>query len=165
MATAFSPEAFARMTFKGANATESVPIPVGDYPAQVSSCKIEEWKSEQKQTSGLKLNVIWKVDGNTTIPQGEFEGKSLKEVTGRDENTVRQELFLDMAADSQMLDMGKGQNVGLGRLREAIGLNDDSVEWSFDMFPGKSALISVKHRTDTKNPGVVYSEVKAVAPA
>ena len=63
-------------------------------------------------------------------------------------------------SDSGGLDMGKGRNVGLGRLREALNLNQPGQSFSFSMIPGRLAKVSVSHRIDGEN---IYAEVKAVA--
>jgi hypothetical protein len=59
------------------------------------------------------------------------------------------------------LDLGKGKNVGLGRLREAVRLNDSSKPFSFAQLPGQAARVTVSHRIDGED---TYSEIKKVAP-
>ena len=59
--------------------------------------------------------------------------------------------------------MGKGKNVALGRLREALGQNTPGKPWSFGMLVGQVAKVAVKHRiTDA---GDTFAEVKRVLPA
>ena len=83
----------------------------------------------------------------------------MKELLGRDKVTVRQGIMLDIT-DSGGLDMGKGRNIGLGRLREAIGLNTPGQPFSFSMVAGRVAKVNVSHRIDGEN---IYAEVKGVA--
>lgn len=161
-ASKFNPETFAAMTFQGKGSVESFPVPVGDYEATIDSYKVDSWESQKNDSGGLKLVVMWNVPGHAFIPQGEFEGRSVLEYTGREKNLVKQELFLDLTEDGG-LDMGKGMNVQLNRTREAIDLNDDSEPWSFDMFVARRGLCSISHRPDAKIAGRVYAEVKAVA--
>jgi hypothetical protein len=56
--------------------------------------------------------------------------------------------------------MSKGKNIGLGRLREAVNMNDENTPFSFAMLPGQAATISVSHRVNGEE---TYSEVKGVA--
>ena len=58
--------------------------------------------------------------------------------------------------------MGKGKNVGLGRLREAADLNVPGAPFSFAMFEGRPVKVSVKHRVVDDR---IFDEVKAVAEA
>jgi hypothetical protein len=60
------------------------------------------------------------------------------------------------------LDMAEGKNVGLGRLREALGLNDPTESFSFNMLPGRMAKVRVGHREDSRDPEIKYAEVQAV---
>ena len=67
--------------------------------------------------------------------------------------------MLDLT-DSGSMDMGKGRNVGLGRLREALNLNQPGQVFSFSMIPGRLAKVAVSHRIDGEN---IYAEVKSLA--
>jgi len=63
--------------------------------------------------------------------------------------------------DSQgRVDMSKGKNIGLGRLREAVGKNNEGEQFSFSMLPGLMAKIAVTHRINGED---TFAEVKAVA--
>jgi hypothetical protein len=147
----FDPNTFAAMTFNEANSTESIPVPAQEWPAIIDNKKIDTWQAKDGSSSGLKLIVNW----NVTDP-------SVKEVTGRDKNLVKQEMMLDLT-EAGMLDFGKGMNVQLGRLRAAVGLNNPGEPFSFDMLVGRQGKIQVGHRPDPTKPGVIYAEVKAVA--
>lgn len=148
----FDANTFAQLTINEANSTESIPIPAGEYPATIKEKKIETWQAKDGSSSGLKMLVFWEV-----------EDPMVKEVTGRDKSIVRQEMMFDLT-DSGMLDMGKGMNVRLGRLREATGLNRPGEAFSFDMLPGRQAVITVGHRADKNDPNTRYAEVKDCAP-
>lgn len=150
--TAFDPNTFAAMTFTDANSTESYPVPVGEWPATVDSKAIVPWAAKDGSSAGLKMNVLWAIQG---IPE-------VTEVTGREKNIVRQELMFDLT-ESGMLDTGKGKNVRLGRIRAALSLNTPGEPFSFDMLVGRSAKVSVGHRPDQRDPSVLYAEVKDVA--
>lgn len=145
----FSPEQFLDMQVTESNDTRTIPVPVGEYTAVAEEVKCRQWQSKQDPSkSGLTLDITWSVDD-----------AAVKELLGRDKVTVKQGIMLDLT-DAGGLDMGKGRNVGLGRLREALGLNTPGQPFSFMMVSGRVAKISVSHRSDGEN---IYAEVKGVA--
>jgi hypothetical protein len=74
---------------------------------------VRTWTSKKDSTkSGVVLEVIWSI-----------EDQGVKDTLGRDKVTVKQGVMLDMTPDGSGLDMGKGKNVSLGRLREALNMN------------------------------------------
>lgn len=145
----FDPTTFLDMSTTDANSTQSVPVPVGEYMAVVSKVDARPWQSKQDPTkSGMALDLLWEIDDS-----------AVKEALGRDKVTVKQGVMLDLT-EAGGLDMGKGKNVGLGRLREATNLNQPGQAFSFRMLEGRMAKVSVTHRIDGDN---VYAEVKQVA--
>jgi len=145
----FSPEQFLDMQVTESNDTKTIPVPVGEYTAVAEEVKCRQWQSKKDPSmSGLTLDIKWSIDD-----------PAVKELLGRDKVTVNQGIMLDLT-DSGGLDMGKGRNIGLGRLREAIGCNTPGQPFSFMMVSGRVAKISVSHRIDGEN---IYAEVKGVA--
>ena len=145
----FNPDQFLDMQVNESNDTKLVPVPVGEYTAVVEDVKCRQWQSKADPSkSGLTLDITWSVDDS-----------AVKELLGRDKVTVRQGTMLDLT-DSGGLDMGKGRNIGLGRLREALDLNKPGQPFSFSMLNGRVAKVAVSHRVDGEN---IYAEVKGVA--
>lgn len=145
----FSPEQFLDMQVTESNDTKVIPVPVGEYVAVVEEVKVRNWQNKQDPSkAGMALDVFWAIDD-----------QAVKEFLGRDKVTVKQGVMLDLT-DSGGLDMGKGKNVGLGRLREATNLNTPGQPFSFSMFPGRVAKVKVEHRVDGET---IYAEVKQVA--
>lgn len=132
--SAFDPQTFASMTFVGANSTESTPIPAAEWLSRCTKSDITQWKSKDGSKAGLKCTLIFEIDD-----------PKVAEVTGRAKSSIRYEIMLDLTPEGG-LDMGKGMNVNLGRARAAMGLNDPSQPFSFDMFIGREAVLTVKHR-------------------
>ena len=154
--SSFDPSTFLDVQVTGANDTKIIPIPVGEYLAVTSDVEIKTWQSQDDATkSGVKLVVMMEVDPEARTPTGQ----TVKEVTGRDKNTVKTDIFLDTMPGGG-LDMGKGKNVQLGRLREALGLNDPSQAFSFRQIPGRPIKVMLKHR---EYKGDMYAEVAGVA--
>lgn len=145
----FNPEQFLDQQFTEANDTKLIPVPVGEYTAIAGEVKCRQWQSKADPSkSGLTLDITWEIDDS-----------AVKELLGRDKVTVRQGIMLDLT-DSGSMDMGKGRNVGLGRLREALNLNQPGQAFSFSMIPGRLAKVAVTHRIDGEN---IYAEVKSLA--
>lgn len=148
-ASQFDPNTFMQATFEESNSTESIPCPVGEYDGLIEKVDIVQWNSRDGQKSGLKLQLIWNIMSD-----------EVRAVTGRAENKVRQDIMLDLT-DSGMLDMGKGMNVRLGKLREATGTNVAGEPFGFPMLNGRTAKVSIKHRAG-EQPGELFAEVGGV---
>lgn len=147
---AFDPSTFLDATLTEANSTTQTPCPEGEYEAVISDEPVfrqfQGTKDPSKSYMALDLN--WEI----TDP-------AVCEVTGRTPTKVRQSLMLDVT-DAGGLDMGKGKNVGLGRLREAVGLNEPGKAFSFRQLQGQRAKVRVTHRAAQD---AIYDEVRTVA--
>lgn len=148
----FDPTQFLDQTYSEANDTVLVPIPEGEFIAVADKVEFKQWSSK-KDTSlaGWKLLINWTIDD-----------ESVKQAIGRDKATCRQDIMLDMNEAGTGLDMGKGKNVGLGKLRAALGLNSPGQPFSPSMIQGRIGKVLVKHRVDGEQ---IYAEVKGVAAA
>ena len=147
----FNVDDFVNSSVQGSNSTEYVPVPRGEYPAYVESVKGRQWQSRDGSQSGMALDITWTI-----------EDQGVKDLLQRPSVTCKQGLMLDFT-DAGALDMGKGRNVGLGRVREAVGQNDPSTPWAPSMLIGKGAKVKVEHRNDPDDAKKIYAEVKDVA--
>lgn len=142
-------EEFLNMSIEGASSTE-MPLPEpGEYRALVTEVSARTFtfkKGDRAGSEGMSLDVTWQIDD-----------PAVKEALGY-QPKVRQSVLLDLTP-SGGLDMGKGKNVSLGRLREAIGQNQDGRPWSPAMLNGQVAVINFQHRIDGDK---VYGDVKGV---
>lgn len=156
MTGVFDPTAFLDLQVTESNDTKLIPIPPGEYVGQVEKVDVRPWQSKDGLKSGLSLDVTWNIDD-----------QRVKEATKRDKNTVRQGCMLDTTDTTPPgLDMGRGKNVALGRLREAVGLNANGAAFAFRMLEGRAAKLQVSHRPDERpgaQPGDVFADVKGVA--
>ncbi len=124
-------------------------MPPGEYIAVVKEVKIRPWQSKADPSkAGIALDLQWTLDD-----------AGVKTLLGRDEVSVKQGVMLDLS-EAGGLDMGKGRNISLGRLREACGLNSPGQPFSVTMLTGRMARVKVEHRVDGEN---IYAEVKQVA--
>jgi hypothetical protein len=145
MSSQFNPDTFLDAQYTEATSTQMIPVPDGEW---VGTCK-SVGKPRQAGESFV-MDVRWAI----TDPQ-------VAAVTGLEESVVNQSLWLDLTPHGT-LDMGKGKNVGIGRLREAMGLNQPGQPFTFRMFEGRSAKVRVKQEND--RDGVLRAKVTAVAP-
>lgn len=145
----FNPDTFLETSVTEANDTKLIPVPVGEYNAVITDVKARQWQGKADPSkSGVALDLQWEIDD-----------VNVKALLDRDKVTVKQGVMLDMS-DSGGLDMGKGKNVSLGKLREAVGLNEPGRAFAFSQLLGQMAKVKVDHRIDGEN---IYAEVKQVA--
>lgn len=147
MAGTFDPATFLDMQVTDAMSTASVPIPQGEYNAVVEKIETRAWKAKDNSSSGIALDITWNIDD-----------ANVKALLARDKVTVRQGIMLDLNEQGGM-DTGKGRNVSLGRLREALNLNKAGVPFSFRQLVGQVGKISVTQRPDGDQ---IYNDVKGV---
>lgn len=140
----FDPDLFMNSETTDANDTSFVPVPEGEFTAAIES--VEPRKAGDKPV----LEVKWAIDD-----------QGVRDATGMQKPTVRQTIWLDVT-EAGGLDGGKGKNIGLGKLREAVGQNKPGQRWAPGMLVGQVARVVVKHRSG-KEPGEVFADVKGVA--
>ncbi len=146
----FDPNEFLADTVTGANDTKYIPVPQGEYPAIIKSVNARQMASKADASKMVTVaDVVFEIDDAT-----------VRTATGLDTPTVRQSVFLDLTPNGK-LDMSKGKNIGLGKLREALGINDPNKPFSFSDLPGRAAIVGVEH-TPGKNEGEVYANVSKV---
>lgn len=146
----FDPATFLNTTIEEANDTKVIPVPAGEYLALAEKVDIKSWSSRDGSSSGLKLEIVWDImDDN------------VKALLGRDSVKCIQQQMLDLT-DTGNLDLGKGKNVGLGRIREALDLNTPGQPFAFPMIQGRMARVAVSHRTAGED---IYAEIKKIAKA
>lgn len=158
----FDPEAFLNDTVDAPLSTTITPVPVGEYVGTIEIKDMKNLVSRIKyEKDGAErelyiLNVPW-------VLQGE-NAERVKAQLERERLVVEQRIILDIDEMTGKLDTGKEKNVGLGRLREALGQNGPGA-WSFSQLQGQGpCVLSVKHEMDKKDPEIKYARVTKVAP-
>lgn len=143
----FDPNTFVNTQYTDSVSTTYTPVPEGVYVAVA----VGEPKARQTEKDGntyTMLDLYWELDGQ--------RHPNVAEVTGREKNTVRQTMFLDLNSQGN-LDLGAGKNVQLGRTLEAVGIDfQNGAPWSINHIIGRAANINVKHR-----PGALTREPQA----
>jgi hypothetical protein len=142
----FNADAFLNTEITGEMDTKVVPIPEGDWSSQVMKVAFRE----VTQKDGVKraiMDVTWEV-----------LDEEVKKSTKLEKPMARQSVFLDLNEQGG-LDMGKGRNIQLGKLREAVGQNRSGKAWSPAMLTGQMAIVSIKQRIEGDD---IYSDIKKV---
>ncbi len=131
----FDPDAFLDATLPGGNSTKRELLPMGVYKAYVSKIEIKNGTVQKEGPSYGKpwvaLNIQWAIEDqpvNAAMEQSKI--------------FIYDSCFLDLDDDGRPA-MGKGKNVQLGRLREALGVNTGPIQ--FRALEGRPATINVIH--------------------
>ena len=141
----FNPTQFENVEYSDANDTTIIPVPEGDFPGVAKKYEFRALKDGK-----VVVDVTWSIND-----------PEVTQATGRDENTVRQGVFLDLT-ESGTLDMGTGKNVALGRLRDALGQNKPGKPWRWGDLVGGVAMLKITHRV-VDETGDIFAEVKKVS--
>lgn len=153
-AVTFNPELFLNATIDSALSTELLVVPEGEYSAVSAPITAESFqtfdikKGDRAGQKAVRLDITWLIND---------ESGALKEFLGRTPS-VRQGIMLDVRLDGT-LENGKGRNVTLGQVREALNQNMTGRPWNFSMLGGQVAKIKVKHNL---YQGKTFAEVTAV---
>ena len=146
----FDPDAFMSAPTSEAGSTTFAPVPTGEYTAI-----IEDVAKPRSAGERVVMDVTFKM---VNVDQ-----KVLDSV-GRAVLNVKKGYFLDLTPENR-LDMSKGKNIDLNRLREAVGQNVAGKPWTVMDLKGAGPLkVVVSHRTPKDGPSdVIYSDIRSVA--
>ena len=136
-----------------AGSTEYTPIPINELGYQAQIEKIDARQEQIKGETATMLDVTYTIMDN--------DG-SVEAATGLKKNSVRQTYFLDLSPNGG-LDMGKGKNVQLNKLRDILGQNIQGKPWSPQMLVGQYIKVKVKHAPSEKEPGRLYTNIAEVS--
>lgn len=148
----FDPDTFLNTEIAGAIDTTIIPVPEGEYPAQVANAprfRTIDTKDGERHV----MDVSWLVDD-----------ENVKKVTGLERPMCRQTVFLDITEEGG-LDISKGKNRQLGLLREAVGQNSAGRPWAPAMLEGQTAHVRIEHSPNPNDPESPYANVTRVATA
>lgn len=145
--SAFNPATFLNTESTQANDTVAIPVPEGEHPAAIKTIK-----PRVLDDGRAVLDVFWTVNSDEA-----------RDATGQAEPFVRQSVWLDIT-ESGGLDFGKGKNVTLGKLRDAVGQNQSGRPWAPGMLIGSAAIVKVGHSIDKRDGETIQADVKAVLP-
>lgn len=152
----FDAEAFMNSVTTDANSTFVPLIPDGEYNFVIT-------KVEPKSgiiSKGEKVGEPWAMLRVTIETE---DAAALEGTEGMTKRTHTEGIMLDLT-ETGSLDMGKGRNVTLGRLREAAGLNRPGEPFAPGMFVGRSVRAHISRRVDPNDSEKFYNTVKGWKP-
>lgn len=133
----------------GAMETQYTPVPEGDYLARIENLEVRSVETKNGVSPVARLTWV-------------ILDESLRASMERDQIQVYQDLWLDLDTTGA-LSRGKDKNVGLGRVRRAVGQND-TADWNLGLLKGSTpCMVHIGHRQDKNDPERIYAEVKRVA--
>ena len=144
--SAFDLDNFMAFSTSEASDTKYALVEEGEYPAQIHTVV-----PRVTGTGKALLNVRWIIDD-----------EGVRQLTGQAEPSVYQTIWLDLKEDGT-LDMGKGRNVQLGKLREAVNQNEAGRGWSPMQLIGAYAKIKIGHSIDKRDNETIQANVTSVA--
>lgn len=145
----FDPDAFMTESYEAATDTRYVPVPEGEYPAVIE--KVDLKQSTKDNKTFYPFEVTWNI-----------QDQGVQQLLGQEKVLVRQTIFLDFNEQGNALDFGTGKNVALGKLREALGMNDPSQRFSLKSLEGQAAKVFIKQTPKKDDPETIYSNVSKV---
>lgn len=153
----FDADTFMNTSLDAAFDTVIVPIPEGEYEAIIDDVAARQFQGKSIDENTGQPRQITTLDVTYRI----LDDRVAKEI-GRDVARVKAGIFLDVTPEGQ-LDYGKGKNISLGRLREAVRQNDPNRPWMPGQLKGAGpVMIHVTQRTDPNKDGIIYNDVKSV---
>ena len=146
----FDPDLFLGGEMKGGFDTSFARVPPGEYSAMIDDVKVRKVNTDDGERA--VMDVTWLIID-----------EDVKKETELERPTCRQGFFLDVN-DKGGLERGKNKNVGLGRLLEALGI-DQGDKWSPEGLKSSMAVVRVEHKPNKDDPENPYANVTRVAAA
>ena len=149
----FDANLFMSAIYEEVNDTKIVPCPAGEFHAQIVKLEPRHGtigKGERQGDDWAGLNIAYQI-----------EDPAVEALLERTPVEVYELLLLDLTPTGG-LDMGKGKNVRLGRLREACDLNKAGQPFQPMMMVGKRLKVMVKHVPGYRDPSTLVAEVTGV---
>jgi hypothetical protein len=129
-----------------AGSTSFDPIPAGTYTAMIEDAEPRAVTTRSGQ--GVVLDITYLLQAPAVAAK-----------LGRNRLPVRQGIFLDLTPDGR-LDMSRGKNVALNRVRAALGQNNPGQLWNLRMLKGAGPLkVVVRLGPDKNSRDVIYNDV------
>ena len=151
--SAFDPDTFMHSEVETTMETTFTPVDEDEYEAFIDDVEAESVKTND----GPKpvLHVIYALTSE--------EVKAKLEL---DKVTVRQTVWLDFDEQTGGLAFGPNKNIRLGRIRDAVGQNEDGEPWAPSMLKGAGpVVIKVGHRFNKETGEGPYADVQKVTAA
>ena len=148
----FDMEAFMGQTVEAEGSTVLSPIPQGEYMAMIEDVTPRAFARKDGKGHGMSLDIVFSLVDD--------DGKIREAIDGRDPK-FNQAFFCDTDTSGR-LDMSKGKNIQLNRLRAALGQNTASA-WSPLMLKGQGPVkITTGIEQSKQDSQMYFTRLKAV---
>ena len=152
----FDPTAFASMPVEGVGSTAVTPLPAGEYLALIGDKDTDvrpvPFQDQKTGESRLRLDVAFNILDDSGALRAQIDGRDPRHIQG---------IFCDLIPGTWQLDMGKGKNVTLNKLREAVGQNTGA-PWVYTMLRGAGPLkINVTMGPDKQDNSIMRNNIKS----
>lgn len=152
----FNVEAFSAGSFEGEGDTRRLQLEEKDYRAVVEGPFGDE-KATRIFTSdkgAVALIVVWRLEDPEQQAKYNLDRMPTK----------RQTIWLDITPNGS-LDMGPYKNPDLNKFRDVFDLNKKGVEWKFQDFIGRTAIVRLKNFKNPDDPQNPFQNIVAVSRA
>lgn len=159
----FDADSFMTQTVDGELDTVVQQVPEGDYRAIIGEFDSEKgFRTFTSQKEGKNFGKEYTVFQPPFVLQDDPRLAELKAARGLDEVVVYHKgMFLDLS-DQGGLDVSKGKNVDLGKLRDAVGQNQQP-GWKFtDLIGAGPVMVHVVHEGDKNDDTKKFARVSRV---
>ena len=152
-ASAFDPETFMHEEHEAPMETAFTPVDEDEYEAYIDDVEAEALKTDDGPKPVLQITYA-------------LTSEEVKAKLEMDKVTVRQTVWLDFDEQTGKLAFGPNKNVRLGRIRDAVGQNEDGEPWAPSMLKGAGpVVIKVGHRFNKETGEGPYADVQKVTAA
>lgn len=159
----FDADSFMNQTVDGELDTVISQPPEGDYRAMIGEFTSENgFRTFISQKEGKNQGREFTIFQPPFVLQDDPRLAEVKQARNSDQITVfHKGMFLDLT-DQGGLDMSKGKNVDLGRLRDAVGQNQ-TPGWKFSNLIGAGpVMVKVIHEKDANDETKKFARVNRV---
>lgn len=154
--SAFNPDIFLQTNYDAPTSTVTALLPKDDYVGIIKELV-------PRQVQGTKDPSKWYLFLDFQVEIG--TPPAIREELGRDVSRIRHSVSVELVEGSNAIDMGKGKNVQLGRIRDAAGQNEPGKPWNPAMLNNAMVKVSVVQEPSEKDPQVKYNRIASFGKA
>jgi len=150
----FDPSLFLDATITEAS-TKRLPLPAGmDFTGIISNVESRAWTGKKDPSQGgIVVDVTVEIDLEAY--------PDTKAQVGAPKVTMKDGIMLDLTP-AGTIDTAPGKNGKLRRYREALGMNEAGVPFSFRAMTGRQIKVKIKHEP---YEGEIYDKIDSVSKA
>ena len=150
----FDPNEFSTPV-EGVGSTSVTVIPAGEYLALIGSGENDvrpvPYTDQKTNQQKLRLDITFDLVDDSGAIRAAIDGRDPRHTQG---------FFTDLIPGTWKLDMGKGKNVSINKLREAVGQNTGAA-WVYTMLRGAGPLkLNIVVEPDKQDPSLMRNRIK-----